>query len=187
MTKKLYKQKCFSHIKRILTKNLVTFTRWDVDYVQKMLYITGVHWKTWFLGRGGSRKNQYLGGDCLKKGIWTICRFKRELRVVFLRRGWYEISDESFRPLASHCFFQDWSYTKLFILRASRFWKDYHSQSCKIRITEISFSFRFCSQLGRNMIQFWHIPDFRNQVQKNICAFFGTTVNTYIRLSEIYS
>ena len=43
MTKEVYKQKCFSHVKRILTKNLVTFTRWDADYVQKMLYIMGVH------------------------------------------------------------------------------------------------------------------------------------------------
>ena len=25
--------------------------------------------------RGGCTKNQYIGGDCLKKG-WTVCRFE---------------------------------------------------------------------------------------------------------------
>ena len=36
-------------------------------------------------------KNQYRGGDCLKKGAWTVCKFKRGFgkkdRVVFLREG----------------------------------------------------------------------------------------------------
>ena len=24
-------------------------------------------------------KNQYIGGNCLKGGAWTVCRFKRAL------------------------------------------------------------------------------------------------------------
>ena len=24
-------------------------------------------------------KNQYIGGDCQKRGTWIVCRFKREL------------------------------------------------------------------------------------------------------------
>ena len=39
--------------------------------------------------RRGFTKNQYRGGDCLKKGAWTVCRFKgrgslaRKKGVVF--------------------------------------------------------------------------------------------------------
>ena len=40
----------------ISTKNLVTFKRWD-----------GVNWFT---------KKQYIGGNCLKRQAWTVCRFK---------------------------------------------------------------------------------------------------------------
>ena len=25
---------------------------------------------------GGSQKKQYVGGNCLKRGAWTVCRFK---------------------------------------------------------------------------------------------------------------
>ena len=36
-------------------------------------------------------KNQYIGGDCLKEGRWTVFRFKRGLGekegLVFLRGG----------------------------------------------------------------------------------------------------
>ena len=28
------------------------------------------------MGGGGGTKNQYRGGDCLKRGAWTVCRFK---------------------------------------------------------------------------------------------------------------
>ena len=31
-----------------------------------------------FLG-GGFMKNHYRGGDCLKRGAWTVCRFKKGL------------------------------------------------------------------------------------------------------------
>ena len=40
-------------------------------------------------------KNQYRGRDCLKRGAWTVCRFKgggglgKKDGVVFLREGWY--------------------------------------------------------------------------------------------------
>ena len=27
-------------------------------------------------GKGGPKKKQYVGGNCLKSGAWTICRFK---------------------------------------------------------------------------------------------------------------
>ena len=35
----------------------------------------GVHWKAQLLGRE-FMKNQYRGGDCLKREAWTVCRFK---------------------------------------------------------------------------------------------------------------
>ena len=40
----------------------------------------GVHGKIRVL-EGGFTKNQYIGGDCLKRvrGTWTVCRFKGEL------------------------------------------------------------------------------------------------------------
>ena len=40
--------------------------------------ILGVHWKIWLLrGEGGLRKTNIEGGDCLKRGAWTVCWFKR--------------------------------------------------------------------------------------------------------------
>ena len=41
--------------------------------------IMWIHWKILFFwdGEGGvSQKNQYVGGNCLKMGAWTVCRFK---------------------------------------------------------------------------------------------------------------
>ena len=38
----------------------------------------GVHWKIQFLAGGGFTKKQYRGGDCLKRGAWTVFRFKEE-------------------------------------------------------------------------------------------------------------
>ena len=52
----------------------------------------GVHGKIRLLG-GGFMKNQYRGGNCLKKGggAWTVCWFKggawQEEGVVFLKEG----------------------------------------------------------------------------------------------------
>ena len=64
MTKKVYKQKCFS---------------------RSQLRIFRVE------GEGGHKKSIYRG-NCLKRGgAWTVCRFKRGLgqkeEVVFLRGG----------------------------------------------------------------------------------------------------
>ena len=40
----------------------------------KNFNILGVHWKIRFLGGEGFTK--IGGGDCLKRGAWTVCRFK---------------------------------------------------------------------------------------------------------------
>ena len=60
-----------------LTKNLVTFKRWD-----------GVRMKNFDI-MGGSLKNQYTGGNCLKRMAWTVCKFKGALSekegVLFLK------------------------------------------------------------------------------------------------------
>ena len=65
--KKIYKQKCFSvtinNLKwEILTKNLVTFKRWDGFKDERL----------WGL------MNQYIRGNCLKRGLdsWTVCRYR---------------------------------------------------------------------------------------------------------------
>ena len=55
----------------ILTKNFATFKRW------------GEWWKTLVFLKftekvGGLQKTIYRG-DCLKRGAWTVCRFKRGL------------------------------------------------------------------------------------------------------------
>ena len=73
----------------ILTKNLVTFKRWDWVRM-KNFNILEVNRKIWFL-QGVHKKKQYTGGNCLKRKAWTVCRFKRRLYkkegVVFLRGG----------------------------------------------------------------------------------------------------
>ena len=52
----------------ILTKNLLTFKRWNGVKDKKILM--EVHRKIRFLGGGGEgfTKNLYIGGDCQKKG-----------------------------------------------------------------------------------------------------------------------
>ena len=47
----------------------------------KNVNVFGVHGKIRFLGEGGRglRKTNIYGGDCLKKGGWTVCRFKGRL------------------------------------------------------------------------------------------------------------
>ena len=61
----------------------------------KNLNIFVVHWKIWFLdGWRIHEKKQYTGGNCLKGGPWTFCRFKggllgkKEGGGVF-EGGWY--------------------------------------------------------------------------------------------------
>ena len=50
----------------------------------KNFNIFGVHWKIRLFG--GILKNQYIGGDCLKRGgDWTVCWFKGSWQE---RRGW---------------------------------------------------------------------------------------------------
>ena len=46
--------------------------------------IFGVHGKVRFLGGGGVTKNQCIGGDCLKRGAWIVCRFKGGLGLQTL-------------------------------------------------------------------------------------------------------
>ena len=45
----------------------------------------GVHWKIRLL-EGVHKKTNIDGGDCLKKGAWTVSQFKGGLAR---RRGWY--------------------------------------------------------------------------------------------------
>ena len=44
-----------------------------------ILWYYGGSLKNPILMGGGFTKNQYIGGDCLKREAWTICRFKRRL------------------------------------------------------------------------------------------------------------
>ena len=73
----------------ILTKNLVTFKRWDWVRMKNFNILGGSPKNMIFTG--GSQKKQYTGGNCLKRKAWTVCRFKRRLYkkegVVFLRGG----------------------------------------------------------------------------------------------------
>ena len=59
--------------------------------MMKNYNILGVRWKIWLLV--GLTKNQYRGGDCLKRGAWTVCRFEvglaRKRGWCFWGGGWY--------------------------------------------------------------------------------------------------
>ena len=63
--------------REILTKNLVTFKRRDGVEDEKFWYY-GNSLKNPIFNEGVT-KNQYIGGDCLKRETWTVCRFKRGL------------------------------------------------------------------------------------------------------------
>ena len=39
----------------------------------------GVHWKISMLEVGGFHEKQYIAGIALKKGVWTVCTFKKGL------------------------------------------------------------------------------------------------------------
>ena len=55
----------------ILTKNLVTFKRWD----EKFEYYGGS--LKYLIFRGEFTKNQYIGGNYIKReGAWTVWRFR---------------------------------------------------------------------------------------------------------------
>ena len=62
----------------ILAKNLVTYKKVGRGGRWEILILWGFTEKIRFLGRGFTKKN-YIGGTCLKKGAWTVCRFKRGL------------------------------------------------------------------------------------------------------------
>ena len=47
-------------------------------------------------------KNQYIGGDCLKRGAWTVCRFKRGLARKQKGRG--GIFEGELIPLYTLCY-----------------------------------------------------------------------------------
>ena len=58
----------------ILTKNLVAFQKMGWVKDEKFQYYGG-HWKIQF--SGGVMKNQYIRGDCFKRGgAWAVYRFK---------------------------------------------------------------------------------------------------------------
>ena len=78
----------------LLTKNLVTFKRCDGVKDEKFEYYGGPLKNSIFKEGAGFTKNQYLKGNCLKTGVWTVYRFKwgeggldEKEELVFLRRG----------------------------------------------------------------------------------------------------
>ena len=66
----------------ILTKNLITFKRWDEIKDEKIEYYEGSLKNQIFRG---VHKKQYIGGNCLKRGAWPVCSAKK--RWAFLRGG----------------------------------------------------------------------------------------------------
>ena len=72
----------------ILTKNIVTFKRQYGVKDEKLF--AGFTEKPNFLGKGIHEK-PLCRGDCLKIGLWTVCRFKEGLvrkGGVFEGLGW---------------------------------------------------------------------------------------------------
>ena len=71
----------------ILTKNLVTFKRWDGVKDENFEYYGDSLKNTIFvLGEGGGfTKNQYISVNCLKRGAWPVCRSKGG--VTWQKRG----------------------------------------------------------------------------------------------------
>ena len=79
----------------ILTKNSVTFKRWDEVKDEKFDYYSG-SLKNPIFREGVNEKPIYrgwgVGGGLLKRGTWAFCRFKGEGLVkkrmgVYLRKG----------------------------------------------------------------------------------------------------
>ena len=50
----------------------------EMSLKRENFIIMWAHCKIHFLGKGegGSQKIQYVGGNCLRMGAWTVCRFK---------------------------------------------------------------------------------------------------------------
>ena len=59
----------------ILTKNLVTFKRWDGVKDENFVILWGSLKNSIF--REVHEKPIYWGGDCQKRGAWAVWRFKR--------------------------------------------------------------------------------------------------------------
>ena len=94
---------------KILTENLVTFKRWDVVKAEKFWYYRGSLKNLIFRG-GASRKPIYRRG-LLKKGAWSVCRFKEGLGKkegdgVFERGGgWYPNAHYGYSIIELLCYF----------------------------------------------------------------------------------
>ena len=75
----------------ILPKNFVAF-KYGMGLRIENFNTMGDHWKIWSLGRQ-SQKKIYVGRNCLKRGAWTVCRFKsgigKQEVVLFLTEDWY--------------------------------------------------------------------------------------------------
>ena len=78
-----------------------------MGFRMKNFNFMGVHWKICFfggggVGGGGVTKNQYIGENCLKWGVWTVCRFKGRLvkkeGVGVFEGGWYPNAHYEERP-----------------------------------------------------------------------------------------
>ena len=54
------------------------FLKDQMSLKRENFIIMWAHWKIHFLGKGegGSQKKQYVGDNCLRRGAWTVCRFK---------------------------------------------------------------------------------------------------------------
>ena len=71
---------------KTLTKNSVTFKRWDGLKDGLILWGFADFFFFFFWGGGGGTKNTKILGGLLKWGTaWTVCRFKRDLAK---KRGW---------------------------------------------------------------------------------------------------
>ena len=60
--------------REILTKNLVTFKKWNGVKDEKFQYYRGSLKN--LISTGWFTKRQYIGGNCLKRGARTVRRFK---------------------------------------------------------------------------------------------------------------
>ena len=110
-----------------LTKNFKLLLKDRMGLRMKNYNIMGVHWKIWFLV--GFTKNQYIAGNLLERGAWTVCRFKggleKKRRVVFLREGcWYS---NVHYVIMMNCFCGVVDQWKIFSLISSQYhWDPHH-------------------------------------------------------------
>ena len=67
--------------------------------------IFGVYWKIQF-SEGDFMKNQYIGGYWIKRGAWTVCRFKRGEGGGGVEGSWY--SNVHYGGGSRHSFAKQW-------------------------------------------------------------------------------